>query len=150
MAQVGSSCVMALDQFNVVYVAWMLTVSVALGVLNYVIALLYFLKFSCLFWWQSISRLYCIASMIRWLINVKQLVKCKLEGKSEVLGEEQPPVPLCPSQISHYLTRGRNPASMVGCRRVTVWVMARPKMSLMKTLPILSTGSKILYCGCFG
>jgi hypothetical protein len=31
MAQFGSSCIMALDQFNVVYVAWMLTVSVALG-----------------------------------------------------------------------------------------------------------------------
>jgi hypothetical protein len=43
--------------------------------------------------------------------------------------EEKPvPVPLCPPQIPHGLTRARTRASAMRGRRLTTWAMARPKL----------------------
>jgi hypothetical protein len=48
------------------------------------------------------------------------------QGKTEELGEKPVPVPLCPPQIPHGLTRDRTRASAVRGRRLTAWTMARP------------------------
>jgi hypothetical protein len=50
------------------------------------------------------------------------------QGKTEELGEKPVPVPLCPPQIRHRLTRasGRTRASAVRGRQLTTWAMARP------------------------
>ena len=53
-------------------------------------------------------------------------VEWNWQGKTEVLGEKPVPVPLCPPQIPHGLTRDRTRASAVTGRRLTVWAMARP------------------------
>jgi hypothetical protein len=47
-------------------------------------------------------------------------------GKPKYSGEKPVPVPLCPSQIPHGLTRDRTRASAVGGRRLTASAMARP------------------------
>jgi hypothetical protein len=47
------------------------------------------------------------------------------QGKTEELGEKPVPVPLCPPQIPHGLTRARTRDSAVRGRRLTTWVMAR-------------------------
>jgi hypothetical protein len=51
-----------------------------------------------------------------------------------VLGEKPVPVPLCPPQIPHGLTRDRTQASAVGGRRLTAWAMARPCTDLVTYL----------------
>jgi hypothetical protein len=58
------------------------------------------------------------------------------QGKTEELGEKPVPVPLCPPQIPHGLTRARSRASAVRGRRLTTWAMARPGefLSLTKTI----------------
>jgi hypothetical protein len=48
------------------------------------------------------------------------------QGKTEVLGEEPVPVPLCPPQILHGLTRDRTRTSAMRGRRLIAWAMARP------------------------
>jgi hypothetical protein len=48
------------------------------------------------------------------------------QGKTEVLGEKSVPVPLCPPQIPHGLTRDWTRDSAAGGRRLTAWAMARP------------------------
>jgi hypothetical protein len=53
-------------------------------------------------------------------------VEWNWQGKTEVLGEKLVPVPLCPPQIPHGLTRDRTRAAAVGGRRITAWAMARP------------------------
>jgi hypothetical protein len=53
-------------------------------------------------------------------------VEWNWQGKTEVLGEKPVPVPLCPQQIPHGLTRDRTRASAVGGRRLTAWAVARP------------------------
>jgi hypothetical protein len=45
------------------------------------------------------------------------------QGKTEELGEKPVPVPLCPPQISHRLTRAQIRASAMGGQRLTVWAM---------------------------
>jgi hypothetical protein len=52
-------------------------------------------------------------------------VEWNWQGKTEVLGGKPVPVPLCPSQIPHWLTRVRTRASAVGGRRLTAWPMER-------------------------
>jgi hypothetical protein len=47
-------------------------------------------------------------------------------GKTEVLGEKPVPVPLCPPQIPHGLTRDRTQASALRGQLLTAWAMARP------------------------
>jgi hypothetical protein len=53
-------------------------------------------------------------------------VEWNWQGKTEVLGENPVPVPHCPPQIPHGLTRDRNRASALRGRRLTAWGMARP------------------------
>jgi hypothetical protein len=53
-------------------------------------------------------------------------VEWNWQGKTEVLGEKSVPVPLCPPQIPHGLTRDRTPVSAVGGQRLTAWAMSRP------------------------
>jgi hypothetical protein len=48
------------------------------------------------------------------------------QGKTEELGEKPIPVPHCPPQIPHELTRARTRASAVRGQRLTTWAMARP------------------------
>jgi hypothetical protein len=50
----------------------------------------------------------------------------KLTRKNRQLGEKPVPVPLCPPQTPHGLTRDRTRASAVEVRRLTAWAMARP------------------------
>jgi hypothetical protein len=47
--------------------------------------------------------------------------------KTEELGEKPVPVPLCPPQIPHGLTRARTRDCAVRGWRLTTWAMARPK-----------------------
>jgi hypothetical protein len=49
------------------------------------------------------------------------------QGKTEELREKPVPVPLCPPQIPHGLTRARTRASAVWGRRLTTWAMPRPR-----------------------
>jgi hypothetical protein len=58
----------------------------------------------------------------------------KLTGENRQLGEKSVPVPLCPPQISHGLTRDRTRASAVRGRRLTAWAMARPSLTLLHTV----------------
>jgi hypothetical protein len=41
-----------------------------------------------------------------------------------------PPVPFCPPQIPHYLTRARTRSDALGSQRLTAWGMARPGYSV--------------------
>jgi hypothetical protein len=47
------------------------------------------------------------------MMIVEQSVECELAGETEVLGENLPPVPLCPPQISHDLTWARTQPAAV-------------------------------------
>jgi hypothetical protein len=51
----------------------------------------------------------------------------KRTEKIEATEEKPVPVPLCPPQIPHGLTRDRTRASAVGGRRLTAGAMVRPK-----------------------
>jgi hypothetical protein len=53
-------------------------------------------------------------------------VEWNWQAKTDELREKPVPVPLCPPQIPHRLTRDRTRASAVGCWRLTAWAMARP------------------------
>jgi hypothetical protein len=48
------------------------------------------------------------------------------QGKTEELWEKPVPVPLCPPQIPHGLTRAWTRASAARGRRLTTWAIARP------------------------
>jgi hypothetical protein len=50
------------------------------------------------------------------------------QGKTEALGKKPVPVPLCPPQIPHGLTRDRTRASEVRGQRLTTWAVARPNV----------------------
>jgi hypothetical protein len=50
----------------------------------------------------------------------------KLTGENRQRGEKPVPVPRCPPQTPHELTRDRTRASAVRGRRLTAWAMARP------------------------
>jgi hypothetical protein len=60
-------------------------------------------------------------------------VEWNWQGKTEVLGEKPVPVPLCPPQIPHGLTRDRTQASTVRGRRLSTWTMARPNFEFSDT-----------------
>jgi hypothetical protein len=57
-------------------------------------------------------------------------VEWYIDGKTEELGKKPVPVPLCPPQITHGLTRARTRASAVRGRRLTTWAMARREKTL--------------------
>jgi hypothetical protein len=44
------------------------------------------------------------------IMIVEQSVECELAGETEVLGEKTAPMPLCPPEIPHDLTRARTRA----------------------------------------
>jgi hypothetical protein len=60
------------------------------------------------------------------------------QGKTEV-GEKRVPVPLCPPQIPHRLSRARTRAPVVRGRQLTAWAIARPYSSLTPTFSKLKT-----------
>jgi hypothetical protein len=57
------------------------------------------------------------------------------QGKTEELGEKPVPVPFCPPQIPHGLTRARTRVSEVRGWRLTAWAMARPNHLSTPALP---------------
>jgi hypothetical protein len=63
-----------------------------------------------------------IASIIRLLMNMEQLVKWQLSGETEVLS----PLPFCSLQIPNVVIWDRTRAAAVGSLRLTTWAMARP------------------------
>jgi hypothetical protein len=65
-------------------------------------------------------------------------VEWNWKGKTEVLGEKPVPMPLCPPQILHELTRFRTLASAVRGRRLTAWATARPESSYLRCYMFLS------------
>jgi hypothetical protein len=62
------------------------------------------------------------------MMSVEQSVEWELAGETEVLGENLPPVPLCPPQIQHNLTWARTQGAALGSWRLTAWAMARPDL----------------------
>jgi hypothetical protein len=65
------------------------------------------------------------------ILRISQMIRVwratvEWQGKTEELGEKPVPVPFCPLQIPHELTRARTRASAVKVRRLTTWAMARP------------------------
>jgi hypothetical protein len=52
------------------------------------------------------------------------------------VGEKPVPVPLCPPQTPHGLTRVRTRASVVRGRRLTAWAMARPTVGVYTDIHI--------------
>jgi hypothetical protein len=79
-----------------------------------------------------------------WVCRVT--VKWYWQGKTEELGEKPVPVPPCPSQILHGLSRARSRASAVTGRRLTAWAMARPSIHYHAvTVRSISKSHKIIY-----
>jgi hypothetical protein len=52
-------------------------------------------------------------------MSVEHLAERELAGKTEVFGQNLPPLLLCPPQIPHHLTWDRTQASPAGTRRLT-------------------------------
>jgi hypothetical protein len=91
-------------------------------------------------WWRAPQQMlrthrslkaYCATLWWRWLVFSFFLVMEHRwneidRGKTEVLGENPIPVPLCPPQIPHGPTLDRTRASAARGRRLTAWAMARP------------------------
>jgi hypothetical protein len=74
-------------------------------------------------WMPTYVSILRIPQMIRvW----RETVEWYWQGKTEELGKKPVPVPLCPPQIPHGLTRTRTRASAVRGRRLTNWALARP------------------------
>jgi hypothetical protein len=69
---------------------------------------------------KMVSFLPCNGAQVEW----------NWQGKTEVLGEKPVPVPLCPPQIPHGLTRDQTRASVVRGWRLTAWAIARPNVTL--------------------
>jgi hypothetical protein len=70
----------------------------------------------------------------------------KLTGENRQLREKPVPVPLCPPQISHGLTRNRTRTSAVRGRRLTAWAMARPPQD--RLLLVLTVLLKVVLVSC--
>jgi hypothetical protein len=74
------------------------------------------------------QQAYCSYRM--WYMSVDSHGRVILTGKIEELGEESVPVPLCPLQLPHELTRMRARTSAVRGRRLNNWAMARSTLNL--------------------
>jgi hypothetical protein len=59
-------------------------------------------------------------------VNWRTTMGCYWQVKTEEFGEKPIPVPLCPPQIPHRLTRARTRTSTVRGRWLTAWAMVRP------------------------
>jgi hypothetical protein len=71
------------------------------------------------------------------------------QGKTEKLGEKPVPVPLCPPQIPHGLTRARTRASVVRGRRLTTWATARPNSLVSARGSVVHSNQFIEFSGAF-
>jgi hypothetical protein len=60
------------------------------------------------------------------MMNVEQSVESELTGETKSTRRKPTPVPLCPPQIPHDVTRARTRVAAVESRRLTAWAMARP------------------------
>jgi hypothetical protein len=70
-------------------------------------------------------------------MNVEQSVDC-LAGKTEVFGENLPPVPLCPPQIPNDLTGTRTRGAAVGSQRLTTELRhGQPVLPELRTLQLV-------------
>jgi hypothetical protein len=58
-----------------------------------------------------------------------------LTGENAEFGEKPVPVPLCPPQIPHGMTRAPTRASAVRGRRLTAWATARDSFTLLPCVP---------------
>jgi hypothetical protein len=74
-------------------------------------------------WMPTCVSILCIPQMI-WVWRAT--VEWYIDGKTVELWEKPAPVPLCPPQIPHGLTKARTRASAVRGRRLTTWAMALP------------------------
>jgi hypothetical protein len=85
----------------------------------------------CLCRWGQTTSLNCGLqrawfSFPRWSWSSGGMI---LAGKIEELGGKKPvPVPLCPPQFPHGLIRAGTLTSAVRGRRITAWVIARPRL----------------------
>jgi hypothetical protein len=75
---------------------------------------------------------YCATLWQKWLVFFVfpcngAPVEWNLQEKNEVLREIPVPVPVCPPQIPHGLTRHRTRASAVRSRRLTAWIIILDK-----------------------
>jgi hypothetical protein len=100
-------------------------------------------------WWRVPQQMlrthrsleaYCATLWWRWLVfSFFRVMEHRWNlidgGKPKYSGEKPVPVPLCPPQIPHGLTRDRTQASVVRGRRLTAWAMARPRLTVTYTLP---------------
>jgi hypothetical protein len=84
------------------------------------------------------QRAYC--SSLMWYMSMESHGGKILTGETEVLGEEPDPLPLCPPQITHGLTRARTLSSAMRGRRLTTWAMARSECILKNNRVRLWTG----------
>jgi hypothetical protein len=78
-------------------------------------------------WWRLLVFSFFRVMEHRW--NDIDTGRLKYSGKKPV------PVPLCPPQIPHGLTRDRTRASAVRGRRLTAWTMARPWQTFERIVP---------------
>jgi hypothetical protein len=80
-------------------------------------------------------KAYCVTLWWRWLVffsflKVMEHRWNETDREKSKYSEKKPvPVPLCPPQIPHRLTRDRIRASAMGGRRLTAWAMARPSLA---------------------
>jgi hypothetical protein len=94
-------------------------------------------------WWRAPQQMlrthrsleaYCATLWWRWLVFsffrvMEHMWNETDRGKPKYSGQKPVPVPLCPPQIPHGLTRDWTRASAVGGRRLTAWAMARPQFA---------------------
>jgi hypothetical protein len=61
--------------------------------------------------------------MMMMMMILKQSAEWELAGETEVLGENLPPVPLCPPQIPHDVTQAKTRNAAMGSRQLTGWAI---------------------------
>jgi hypothetical protein len=108
--------------------------------------------------WDYVSELRPPAGLLsfRWYMNMESHDGMISTGKAEELGEIPVPVPLCPPQIPHRMTRVRTRASAVRGRRLTAWATARSPVVLTliiflyesATLPVHAFSSLAFFFYC--
>jgi hypothetical protein len=63
--------------------------------------------------------------------NCRAIGGMKTGSENRSTRRKPSPVPLCPQQIPHDLTRAQTRAAAVGIQRLTAWAMARPEYSYL-------------------
>ena len=75
-------------------------------------------------WSNGRKTLYSVGG--RWMNEYGAMVEWYWQGKTEVLGEKHPPLPLCSKQIWNELSCSRTRSSTVKCRRLTTLTVSLP------------------------